>query len=137
MPQGRDLQEDKTRQEILQLSDVLAPRMVHARMGGGQANGKQAEMQNTVKDEAVVGLQPETAGAHAPTRSGPISAIAAALHFLDRPWMRERVATEASTETEQTSRPQRDRGTYRSPMEAGITGGFSLLMGDVNSHKRR
>jgi len=89
------------------------------------------------KKEALVGLQPEMAGAHAPTRSGPISAIVAALHFLDRPWMRERVATEASTETEQTSRPQRDRRTYRSPMEAGITGGFSLLMGDSNSHKRR
>ena len=94
-------------------------------------------MEKTVKDEAVVGLQPETAGAHAPTRSGPISAIAAALHFLFHPRMRERVATEASAETEQASRPQRDRGAYRSPMEAGITGGFSLLMGDPNSHKRR
>jgi hypothetical protein len=100
-------------------------------------NGRKARVDKVANEKAVVGLQPETAGAHAPTRYGPISAIAAALHFLAHPRMRERVATEASTETEQASRPQRDRGAYRSPMEAGITGGFSLLMGDSNSHKRR
>ena len=94
-------------------------------------------MDKAAKDEAFVGLQPETTGAHAPTRSNPISAIAATLHFLFHPRMHEKVATEASAETEQASRRQRDRGAYRSPMEAGITGGFSLLMGDPNSHKRR
>ncbi len=106
-------------------------------LSGRHERERQAGVEKMVKDEPVVGLQPETVGAHAPVRSGPISAIAAALHYLVHPRMRERVATEASTETEQTSRPQRARSAYRSPMEAGITGGFSLLVGDPNARKRR
>jgi hypothetical protein len=100
-------------------------------------NGRTAQVDETVKQEPVTALQPETAGAHAPTRSGPISAIVAAFHFLVHPRTRERVATGASAETGQASRPQRDRDAYRSPMEAGITGGFSLLMGNPKSSKRR
>jgi hypothetical protein len=96
-----------------------------------------AEVQKPVKDEAVVGLQPETLGGHASTRVGPISAIAAALHFLVHPRTRKNAMAEASAEPEQTRRPERDRGAYRSPMETGITGGFSLLMDNSNTRKRR
>ena len=90
-----------------------------------------------MKDRAVVGLQTETVGARASTRSGPISRLAAALQFLVYPRTREKVAAEASAEPEPMRRPQRDRGAYRSPMEAGITSGFSLLMGNPNARKRR
>ena len=92
-------------------------------------------MEKTMKDEAVVGLQPETVGGHAPTRLGPISAIAAALHFLVHPRTRQSAAAEASAE--RPRRPERDRGAYRSPFEAGITGGFSLMMNDPHARRRR
>ena len=92
-------------------------------------------MEKTVKDEAVVRLHPETVGRKASTRSGPISAIAAALHFLVRPRTRERTAAEATVE--RTRRPERDFGASRSPFEAGITGGFSLLMDNSHTRKRR
>jgi hypothetical protein len=92
-------------------------------------------VEKMVKDEAVVGLQTGTAGGHVSTRSGALSAIASALHFLVYP--RKKAAVEASALTGRTGRPERDRGVYRSPMEAGITGGFSLLMDSSNSRKRR
>jgi len=92
-------------------------------------------MENAVKDEAIVGLQTETAGGHLSRRSGALSAIAAALHFLVHP--RKKDVVEASAVTGRTGRPERDRGVYRSPMEAGITGGFSLLMDNSNSRKGR
>jgi hypothetical protein len=101
------------------------------------ASGRTAEVEKTVKDEAVVGLQPETVGTHASTRLGPISAIAAALHFLVHPRRRKSAAAEAGVEAERTRRPERDHSAYRSPMEAGITGGFSLLMNDPQARKRR
>jgi hypothetical protein len=101
------------------------------------ANGRKAEVQKTVKDEAVVGLQPERISGHASTRVGPISAIAAALQFLIHPRTRKSAAAEASAEPEPTRIPERDRGEYRSPMEAGITGGFSLLMDNSNARGRR
>src|SRR5215212_1652406 len=96
-----------------------------------------AEVQKPVKDEAVVGLQPETVGGHASTRVGPISAIGAVLHVLVHPRTRKRVAAEASAGTERARKPERDPGAYRSPMEAGITGGFSLLMDNSHARKRR
>jgi hypothetical protein len=99
-------------------------------------NGRKTRVDETVKQEPVTGLQPETVGAHAPMRLGPISALAAALHLLVHPRAREKLA-EASTETEQTRNAERDRGAYRSPMEAGITGGFTLLMDDPHARKRR
>jgi hypothetical protein len=99
------------------------------------ANGRTAEVQKTVKDETVVGLQPEAVGGHASTRVGPISAIAAALHFLAHPRSRKIAAAEANAEPEQTRIPERDRGAYRSPMEAGITGGFSLFMDKPHTRK--
>ncbi len=94
-------------------------------------------MEKTVKDEMAVGLQPETMGVRAPARVGPLSAIAAALHFLTHPRARDRTVAEASAEPGRTERPERDRSAYRSPVEAGITGGFSLLMGSPNASKRR
>jgi hypothetical protein len=100
-------------------------------------NGKRAEMEKTVKDDAVVGLQPETVGGHAPRRLGSISTIAGALHHLLHPRTRKREAAETSATIEQTRRPERDRSAYRSPMEAGITGGFSLLMDNSGRRKRR
>ncbi len=88
-----------------------------------------------MKDEAVVGLQPETVGGHASTRVGPLSAMAAALHYLVHP--RTRKKTTASAETEQARRQEPGPAPSRSPMEAGITGGFSLLMDDSHARKRR
>jgi len=96
---------------------------------------RKAVVEKMVQDEVVVRLQSETLGGQAPTRSGPISAIAAALHFLAHPRTRKSAAVEASAEPERTRRP--DRGAYRSPFEAGITGGFSLFMDNPNARKRR
>jgi hypothetical protein len=101
------------------------------------ASGRTAAVQKTVKDEAVVGLQPETVVGHASTRLGPISTIAAALHFLAHPRTRKSAAAEASAEAERTRKPERDRSVYQTPMEAGITGGFSLLVNDPHASKRR
>ena len=98
-------------------------------------DGRNAGVQKTAKDETVAGLQPETVGDHASTRLGPISVIAATLRYLVRPRTRRTAA--ASAELEETSKPERDRSAYRNPMEAGITGGFSLLMGNPGVRKRR
>ena len=87
-----------------------------------------------MKDESVLGLQPEAMGVQASTRVGPASMIAAALRYLVHPRTRKRTTVEASAET---GRPERDRSAYPSPMEAGITGGFSLLMDNPNTRKRR
>ena len=107
-------------------------------MGSAQvARERWAEVQKKVKDEGVVGLQTETVGVRAPTRVGPISVIAAALRFLVPPRTRKRTVAKASAESGRTGRPERDRGAYGSPMEAGITGGFSLLMDSPNARKRR
>ena len=92
-------------------------------------------MEKTVKDETVVGLQPETVGGHASTRVGPISTIAAALRYLVHP--RTRTTAKASAETEQTRNPERGPDIARFPMDAGITGGFSLLMDNSQTRKRR
>jgi hypothetical protein len=110
--------------------------MLVREVGSTHASGRKAEVHKTLKDEPVVGLQPEMVGSHASTRLGLISAIAAALHVLAHPRTRESAA-EASAEPERTRRPERDRGAYRSPMEAGITGGFSLLMNNPHARKRR
>jgi hypothetical protein len=104
-------------------------------VSGRHEYGRRAEVEKTVKDEAVVGLQSEMAGGHAPMRVGPISAIAAALRFLAHPRARKSAAVEASAE--RPRRPERDRSAYRSPMETGITGGFSLLMNEPHARKRR
>ena len=90
-----------------------------------------------MKDEAVVGLQPETMGVQAPARVGPISTIAAAFHFLVHPRTRKGVVAEEGADAGRARRPEGDRGAYRSPMEAGITGGFSLRMDNPNARKRR
>ena len=94
-------------------------------------------MEKTVENEAVVGLQPETAGGYAATRSGPISVLSAALHYLTHPITRGKTAVEVRSETERTRSPERGLGASRSPMDAGITGGFSLLMDNPNARKRR
>ncbi|CAN5806178.1 hypothetical protein BH18ACT11_BH18ACT11_13430 [soil metagenome] len=94
-------------------------------------------MEKTVKDEAVIGLQPETVGGHAATRAGPISVISAALHYLTHPLMRGKTAVEVRSETERARRPERGLDASRSPMDAGITGGFSLLMDNSHARKRR
>jgi hypothetical protein len=100
-------------------------------------NGRKAEVEKTVKDEVVVGLQPETVGGQAPTRVGPISAIGAALHYLVYPRAGKKTTAEAHAETGRAGRPERDPGASRFPMEAGITGGFSLLMDNSHARKRR
>lgn len=91
-------------------------------------------MEKTVKDEAIVGLQPETVSGHASTRVGPISAMAAALRYLVHP--RTRTTAKANAETEQTRNPERGPRMARSPMDAGITGGFSLLIDNSKARKR-
>jgi hypothetical protein len=100
-------------------------------------NGRWAEMEETIKDEAVVGFQTGRISTHAPTRSGPISTLVAALQFLVHPRTRRKAAVEASAETERTRRPERYLEASRSPFEAGITGGFSLFMDNSNIRKRR
>jgi hypothetical protein len=100
-------------------------------------NGRRVEVEKTVKEEPVAGLQSGIVGAHAPSRSGPISTIAAALRVLVHPRTSKATAAEASAEAGRRRRPERDRSAYRSPMEAGITGGFSLLMGNPGARKRR
>jgi hypothetical protein len=94
-------------------------------------------VQKTVKDEAVVGLRPKTISVQASSRLGPIAAIAATLQSLVHPRIRTRAVDEASVETGQVEGPKRDRDVYRSPMEAGVTGGFSLLMGNPDARRRR
>jgi hypothetical protein len=92
-------------------------------------------MENAVKDETAGGLQTETAGGHVSRRSVTLSAMATALHFLAHP--RKKAVVEVTATSGRMGRPERDRGVYRSPVEAGITGGFSLLMDSSNSSKRR
>ena len=94
-------------------------------------------MEKMVKDEAVVGLQPGAAGGHASTRVGPISAMAAVLHSLVHPRTRKRLAAGAGAETEQSRKPVHGPGASRSPMDAGITGGFSLLTDNSHARKQR
>ena len=94
-------------------------------------------MKKTIEGESIVGLQPGAAGGHASTRLGPISAIAAALHYLVHPRTRKKSAVETHAETERPREPDRGPGTLGSPMEAGITGGFSLLMDNPHARKRR
>jgi hypothetical protein len=94
-------------------------------------------MKKTIEGEPIVGLQPETVGGHSSTRVGPISAISAVLHYLIHPRARKKTAAETRAETERSREPDRGPGTLGSPMEAGITGGFSLLMDNSHARKRR
>jgi hypothetical protein len=120
------------------MSDALASRIGHARMGSARSRkgyGKKAEMEKTVKGEAAVEIQAEAAGSHASQGIGPISAIGAALHNLVRLRARKKIAAEASAETEQVRRP--GQGMARSPMDAGITRGLSLFLDNPNARRRR
>jgi hypothetical protein len=92
-------------------------------------------MENMVRQEAVTGLQPETIEVQAPTRGRLTASIAAALHFLTHPRTREKVETDA--ESRRSRNPERTPYSSRSPMEAGITGGFSLLMDNPHARNRR
>ena len=92
-------------------------------------------MENTARPDAVVGLQPETTEAHAPTKGRLTSAIAATLHFLVHPLAREKAGADA--ETGRPGRPERTPHASRSAMDAGITGGFSLLMDSSPPRHRR
>jgi len=94
-------------------------------------------MEKTVENEAVVGLQPGTTGGHGARRGGPISVLSAALLYLTHPLVRGKTAVEVRSEIERTRRPDRGLGASRSPMDAGITGGFSLLMDNPNARNRR
>jgi hypothetical protein len=89
----------------------------------------------TVKGEAAVGIQAETAGGHASQGIGPISAIGAALHNLIRLRTRKKISAEASDEPEQVRRSGHSESW--SPMDAGITGGLSLFLDKPNARKRR
>ena len=93
-------------------------------------------MEKTVKGEAAVGIQPETAGGHASQGIGPISAIGAALHNLVRLRTRKKISAEASDEPEQVEEST-DKAWHESPMDAGITGGLSLFLDNPNARKRR
>ena len=87
-------------------------------------------MDKVVEGEATVGLQPDTLGGHV----GKVSAIGAALHNLVRPRARKKIAAEARAETERVRRP--GEGMARSPTDAGITGGLSLLLDSPNARRR-
>ncbi len=92
-------------------------------------------MKKTIGGELIVGSQSEMVGGHASTRVGPISAISAVFHYLIHPRTRKETAAETRAETERSR--EQERGAMRSPMDAGITGGFSLLMGTPGPRKRR
>jgi len=92
-------------------------------------------VKKTVEGKAMVGLQTEAAGGHASARVGPLSALVATLHHLVHPLEREKLAAEASAEDERKRVPK--RSVSHSPMEAGITGGFSLLANSSYARKRR
>ena len=120
------------------MSDALASRIGHARMGSARPRngcGKKAEVEKSIKGETAVGIQAEAAGGHASQGIGPISAIGAALHNLVRPRTRKKISAEASAETEQVRRP--GQGMARSPMDAGITRGLSLFLDNPNAQRRR
>jgi hypothetical protein len=94
-------------------------------------------VEKTVENEAVVGLQPETAGGHSATRGGPVSVLSLALHYLIHPLTRGKNVVEVRSEIQRGRSPERGLGASRFPMDAGITGGFSLLMDNPNARKRR
>ena len=94
-------------------------------------------MKKAIKGEGLVGLQPEAIGGHASTRVGPISFVGAALHNLVHPRLHRKTAAEASAETGRDRKPEHGHGAARSPLGAGITGGFSLLMDNSRARKRR
>ena len=94
-------------------------------------------MEKTVENEAVVGLRPGTAGGHAATKGGPISLLSVALRYLTHPLTRGKAAVEVRSEIQRGRIPERGLGPSRSPMDAGLTGGFSLLMDNPNARKRR
>jgi len=96
---------------------------------------RKAKVENTARPEAVVTLQPETMEARAPTRGRLTSAVAATLYFLAHPLTRERV--EADAGSGRSREPERAPYNPRSTMDAGITGGFSLLMGSQPPRHRR
>ncbi len=93
-------------------------------------------MDKAIKGEGIVGLQPEATGGHASTRVGPISSIGAALHNLIHLRLHRKTAVEASAETGRERKPESGLGASRSPMDAGIAGGFSLLMDNPHARKR-
>jgi hypothetical protein len=101
----------------------------------GHENGRKAEVENTARQESVAGLQRETMEVQAPTRGRLASAIATALYFLVHPRTRER--DEADAESRGSRKPRRTPDASRSTMDAGITGGFSLLMNDPHARNRR
>ena len=90
-------------------------------------------MENTAKPEAMVGLRPETMEAQAPRKGRPTSAVAAVLCFLVHPLTRERAGADAG----RSRKPERAPYDPRSTVDAGITGGFSLLTGGPPSRHRR
>ena len=96
---------------------------------------RKAKVENTARPEAVVTLQPETMEARAPTRGRLTSAVAATLYFLAHPLTRESVEADAGSGRSK----ELERAPYnpRSTMDAGITGGFSLLMGSQPPSHRR
>ena len=96
---------------------------------------RKAKVENTARPEAVVTLQPETMEARAPTRGRLTSAVAATLYFLAHPLTRERV--EAGAGSGRSREPERAPYNPRSTMDAGITGGFSLLVGSQPPRHRR
>jgi hypothetical protein len=97
--------------------------------------GKKAVVEKTLKGEAAVGIQPETVCGHAPQEIGPISTIGDALHNLVRPRTRKKISAETSAETGRARRP--GQGMARSPMDAGITRGLSLVLDHPNARRRR
>lgn len=94
-------------------------------------------MEKTVENQAVVGFQPEIAGGHAASRGGSISVLSVALRYLTHPLTRGKTAVEVRSEIQRGRSPERGLGPSRSPMDAGIIGGFSLLMDNPNARKRR
>jgi hypothetical protein len=90
-------------------------------------------VEKTVKGETAVGIQAEAAGGHAPQGIGQLSAIGAALRNLVRLRTHNKLAAEASAETEWVRR----RGHGEIPMDAGITRRLSLFLDNPNARRKR
>lgn len=93
-------------------------------------------MKKLADGEGIIGLQPEAVGGHASTRVGPISLVGAAVHRLFHLRLHRETVAEVSEETGGERKPQRGPAMSRSPMDAGLTGGFSLLMDPHHARKR-
>ena len=91
-------------------------------------------MKEPAKRNAIIAGTPATALRRNLSRAGLVSLARAALDGLVHPKPRETLAEEVA---EPRSKKARDSSGRRSAMDAGITGGVSLLGGSGGRSRRR